>query len=156
MRLYADTSWWVAYKSAADLHHPRAITLFDKDPEAQIIWTPWQRVEVFNCLRQMERIGLLQPGYALQIIRSLEQEIRMGYWSHVEFDWISAVRGACEIAAEHSLSMTIRSMDLFHAAIAVEVACDGFVSFDEDQCALAKAAGLNLVLLPERGNRQKR
>ena len=39
-------------------------------------------------------------------------------------------------------------MDLFHVAIAIEGAADTFLSFDEEQIALAKAAGLTVVRLP--------
>jgi predicted nucleic acid-binding protein len=46
MRICADTSWWLAYKCRRDTHHVTAITLFDREPDAQVLWTPWQRVEV--------------------------------------------------------------------------------------------------------------
>jgi predicted nucleic acid-binding protein len=151
MKLYADTSWWLAYKCRADTHHEAAISLFEREPEAQIIWTPWQRVEVFNAFRQVERAGLVARGESRQLIRLLEQEIRLGYWSHVEFDWRDAVRNACELGAEHALTMTVRAMDLFHVAIAIEVAVDAFVSFDEEQCRVAESAGMNLLRLPNRG-----
>jgi len=45
MRIYADTSWWLAYKCRRDTPHANAITLFDREPDAQVLWTPWQRVE---------------------------------------------------------------------------------------------------------------
>ena len=45
MRLYADTSWWLAYKCRRDLHHATAITLFGQLREVEVVWTPWQRVE---------------------------------------------------------------------------------------------------------------
>ena len=32
MRIYADTSWWLAYKCRRDTHHATAITLFDREP----------------------------------------------------------------------------------------------------------------------------
>jgi len=48
MRLYADTSWWLGYKCRKDIHHHSALRLFDGEPEAEVLWTPWQRVEVFN------------------------------------------------------------------------------------------------------------
>lgn len=73
----------------------------------------------------------------------------MGYWPHVEFAWTDAVRTACELSAEHSLKMLIRGMDLFHVAIAIEVAADGFLSFDDEQNALAEAAGLAPIRLRE-------
>ena len=91
MRIYADTSWWLAYKCRRDTHHARAITLFDLEPDAQVFWTPWQRVEVFNTFRQAERVGLVGSGESRQLIRLLEQEVRLGYWPHVEFKWTSAV-----------------------------------------------------------------
>ena len=148
MRLYADTSWWLAYKSRADTHHPAAISLFEREADAQIIWTPWQRVEVFNGFRQAERAGLVERGSARQLIRLLEQEIRLGYWPHLEFDWTDAVRTACELGAEHSLKMTVRAMDLFHVAIALEVGADALLSFDQDQCLLAQECGLPSLRLP--------
>ena len=147
MKLYADSSWWVALKCRADIHRPAATRLLEEHPDSDLLWTPWQRVEVFNTFRQAEHAGLLKAGEARQAIRLLEQEVRLGYWPHVEFDWTDAARTACELSAGHSLSRLVRAMDLFHVAIALEVAADAFVSFDTDQNALATAAGLPLVEL---------
>lgn len=78
MKLYADTSWWLAYKCRRDIHHAAAISLFDQEREAQVVWTPWQRVEVFNGFRQAERAGHVAQGESRQLIRLLEQEVRIG------------------------------------------------------------------------------
>src|SRR5437870_2195410 len=129
MRCYADTSWWLAYKCRRDIHHAAAVTLFDHHAEAQVLWTPWQRVEVFNSFYQAERAGLVGRGEAHQLIRLLEQEVRLGYWIHVELAWTDAARTACELAAEHSREMPVRAMDLFHVAIATELAAERFLSF---------------------------
>jgi hypothetical protein len=43
--------------------------------------------------------------------------------------------------------MVVRAMDLFHVAIAIEVAADALLSFDDDQLTLAKAAGLAVLEL---------
>jgi predicted nucleic acid-binding protein len=147
MTVYADTSWWLAYKCRRDTHHAAALSLFDREPEAQVLWTPWQRVEVFNTFRQAERAGLVEAGESRQLIRLLEQEVRLGYWSHLEFDWTDAIRAACELSAEHSLKLLVRGMDLFHVAIAIEAAADAFLSFDDDQNTVAAAAGLQLIRL---------
>jgi predicted nucleic acid-binding protein len=151
MTVYADTSWWLAYKCRRDAHHHAALSLFDREPEAQVLWTPWQRVEVFNTFRQAERAGLIESGESRQLVRLLEQEIRLGYWPHAEFDWTDAVRGACELSAEHSSKILVRGMDLFHVAIAIETAADAFLSFDADQNALAAAANLRLIRLSSTG-----
>jgi predicted nucleic acid-binding protein len=139
---YADTSWWAAFKSESDLFHAAAIKLFERDDEAHVLWTPWQRVEVLNTLRQAERSGLVKAGKAGEIIRLLEQELRLGYWPQVGFNWEDAVRKASELSAAHASRITIRGTDLFHVAIALEVNADFLLTFDRDQAALAKAAGL--------------
>jgi predicted nucleic acid-binding protein len=155
MRFYADTSWWLGYKCRADTQHHPALSLFETEPEPQVLWTTWQRVEVFNGFCQAERAGLLRKGESRQIIRLVEQEVRMGYWPHVEFDWTDAVRTAGELRAEHSLKMVVRAMDLFHVAIAIEVGAEALLSFDTDQVALAKAAGLAVHNLPQRRRKPK-
>lgn len=144
MKFYADTSWWLGYKCRRDTQHQSALSLFEREPEAEVLWTPWQRVEVFNGFCQAERAGLLRKGDSRQIIRLLEQEVRIGYWPHVEFDWTDAVRTAGELRAEHSLKWVVRAMDLFHVAIAIEVGAEALLSFDADQIALAEAAGLTV------------
>lgn len=150
MRFYADTSWWLGYKCRGDTQHDAALSLFEREPEAEVLWTPWQRVEVFNSFCQAERVGWLRKGESRQIIRLLEQEVRMGYWPHIEFDWTDAVRTAGELRAEHSLKMVVRDMDLFHVAIAIEIGVEAMLSFDTDQTALAEAAGLAVFNLAQK------
>lgn len=150
MRFYADTSWWLGYKCRRDIQHRAALSLFERETEAEVLWTPWQRVEVFNGFCQAERAGLLGKGESRQMIRLLEQEVRIGYWPHVEFDWTDAVRTAGELRAEHSLKMVVRAMDLFHLAIAIEVGAEALLSFDTGQIALAEAAGLRVFDLRRR------
>jgi predicted nucleic acid-binding protein len=76
------------------------------------------------------------------VIRALEKEIRLGYWPHVEFSWTDTVRTANELSAVNSRDLPIRAMDLFHIAIACETGAEDFLTFDEDQANLARAAGL--------------
>ena len=90
---------------------------------------------------------MISSGKARQLIRLLEQEVKLGYWPHVEFNWLDAVRTACELSAELGLSIAIRSMDLFHVAIAIEVGADAILTLDGDQQAFADAAGLRVVSL---------
>jgi len=139
---YADTSWWVAFKNSRDPHHSAAISLWDISQEVSVLWTPWHRVEVFNAIRQAERVGLLTT--AAVVIRAIEHEVRLGYWPHAEFSWTDAVRTANELSAVHSRDLTIRAMDLFHVAIACEVGAEQFLTFDEEQAALAEAAGFGV------------
>ena len=147
MTAYGDTSWWLACKITDDSNHRAAVEVFDRFPDIRILWTPWQRVEVFNSLRQLERAGAIIQGKARTLIRLLEQEVRLGYWPHAEFDWRDAVRTACELSAEHGLTVPIRGMDLFHVAIAIETGADAILTFDLDQEALAEVAGVRVLPL---------
>ncbi|MFZ4780369.1 MAG: hypothetical protein ACOYM3_33875, partial [Terrimicrobiaceae bacterium] len=112
MTAYADTSWWVAYKNASDKQHGRAVRVFDGNADIVVLWTPWQRVEVFNSFRQLDRAGSLPQSPAIAFIRALENEVRLGYWPHAEFEWTDAVRTANELSAVHSRDHAIRAMDL--------------------------------------------
>ena len=126
MPFYADTSWWVAFKNTRDPHHLKAISLWDINESAAVLWTPWHRVEVFNAIRQAERLGFLAESSS--VIRALEKEIRLGYWPHVEFSWTDTVCTANELSAVHSRDLPIRAMDLFHIAIACETSVDEFLT----------------------------
>src|SRR4030095_5936560 len=94
---------------------------------------------VFNTFRQAERAGVIDSGDSRRLIRLLEQEVRLGYWPHIEFAWTGAVRTACKLATEHSLKMLVRGMDLFHVAIAIECGADAFLSFDDEQKSIHSA-----------------
>ena len=141
---YADTSWWVAFKLRGDIHHHVATALFTTNPEAQIIWTPWNRVEVFNAFYQAEREGKIDPGDGRRAVRSLNEEVRAGYWLHREPKWTDTVRLACQITAALGSKMPIRGMDLFHVAVALKIRSTHFLSFDKDQNALAVAVALQV------------
>jgi len=90
------------------------MSLVDREPGVEVLWTPWQRVEVFNGFCQAERAGFLLKGESRKIIRLVEQEMRVGYWPHVEFDWTDGVRTAGGNPAEHSLKMLVRAAVLSH------------------------------------------
>ena len=153
MTAYADTSRWIGCNITDDANHRAAVEGFDRFPEIRVLWTPWQRVEGFNSLRQLERAGVINEGKSRTLIRLLEQEVRLGYWPHAEFDWRDAVRTACELSAEHGLSVPIRGMDLFHVAIAIETGADTLLTFDGEQRALAVAAGVRVLPLAVRRGR---
>ena len=70
--------------------NPKAISLWDINESAAVLWTPWHRVEVFNAIRQAERLGFLAESSS--VIRALEKEIRFGYWPHVDFSWTDTAR----------------------------------------------------------------
>lgn len=147
--IYADSSFLVALKVRLDTFHERALTYYEKHQEEVWLWSPWQRVEVFNTLRQLTRHPdskrRLLVAEARTIIRSIENDVRLGYFTHMEADWRDVLRAANETSIAHAFELPCLAADLLHVAYAVELAAKAMVSFDEDQLFLARACGLNPI-----------
>ncbi|HAB17161.1 MAG TPA: type II toxin-antitoxin system VapC family toxin [Verrucomicrobiota bacterium] len=151
MTIYADTSFLVASRYPHDNFHEAALDFYEGHEEAIWLWSPWHRLEVTHALRQYtqhpETKPALSAGDARQLIRRLENDVRLGYFLHLEPDWRDVYRTAYELSVSHGFELTFRSGDLLHVAYAVESAADLLVTFDGRQAALAQAAGL-VVELP--------
>jgi predicted nucleic acid-binding protein len=122
---------------------------YERRQENTWLWSPWQRVEVFNTIRQLARHPdakrRLLRTEARSLIHSLETDVRLGYFLHLEADWRDVLRTANETSVAHAFALPCLAPDLLHVAYAKELASEWFVSFDEDQLELAKAAGLRTV-----------
>jgi predicted nucleic acid-binding protein len=149
-RICADSSFLVALLWRHDNFHAEARRFSDRRSEDRWLWTPWQRVETFNTLRHFVRDvtprNAMREADARAIIHRLETDVRLGYFDHLEPDWRNVMRTANELSVAHAFSLPFASVDLFHVAHAVEAAAEVFVTFDEDQHALARAAGLEGVI----------
>ena len=145
MTVYPDTTFYVALRFFDDTHHEAATNCFEEHGEDLFLWTPWHRVEVFNALRKFARGDqpMVRQADARRIIHRLETDVRVGYFQHIEADWRNVLRTACEISGTHGFSVACRSADLLHVAYAQVLGVELFVSFDDDQVALAGAAGLD-------------
>ena len=86
---------------------------------------------------------MLRQADARRIIHRLETDLRVG--QHIEADWRNVLLTACEISGTHGFSVACRSADLLHVAYAQVLGVDLFVSFDDDQVALAGAAGIEAL-----------
>jgi len=147
MTIYPDTSFYVALRFFDDTHHESATDYFEQQGEDLFLWSPWHRVEVANTLRQFARgeRPVLREAESRRIIHRLEADVRAGYFMHEECDWRDVLRAASDLSASHGFTQTCRAADLLHVAYANELSADLFVSFDDDQVGLAKAAGMNAV-----------
>ena len=147
--IYADTSFLLAARIRRDTFHAVALGFFEKHQDDVWLWSPWHRVEVFNSIRQLVRHPNVQrrllPAEARSLIRGLETDVRLEYFTHLEADWRDVLRSANELSIAHGLELPCRAADLLHVAYANELAAELFVSFDEDQLGLAKASGLKSV-----------
>ena len=69
-----------------------------------------------------------------------------GTLDHQPLNWTESLRQAETIAGRRAMKMPCRSLDLWHVAAAIEMGVKDFVTFDQDQLALAKAEGIRTVL----------
>jgi predicted nucleic acid-binding protein len=146
MTLYPDSSFIVAARVVHDTFHREAMKYYGGREEEIWLWSPWHRVEVFNTIRQLTRHRDAKRGMSTAegraLIHRLETDVRLGYFTHIEADWRDVLRTAAEISVENAFAHACPATDLLHVAYARELAADVFVSFDDEQLALAAAAGL--------------
>ncbi len=147
--IYADSSFLVALKVRRDTFHEEAMSFYEHRQDEIWLWSPWQRTEVFNTIRQLTRHPdarrRLLSSEARAMIHRLETDVRSGYFTHMEADWRDVLRCANETSIAHAFDIPCLAPDLLHVAYAKELAAEWMVSFDEDQLKLARAAGLKTV-----------
>src|SRR6185369_13478202 len=89
--LYPDSSFIVAARIPHDTFHHEALRFYRRRAEDVWLWSPWHRVEVFNTIRQLTRHPdarrVLNQSEAKAIIHRLENDVRVGHFTHLEADW---------------------------------------------------------------------
>ena len=63
---------------------------------------------------------------------------------HTPVDWVAVLREAEKLGEAHAEDFGCRSSDLFHVAAALEFGFEFFLTFDERQRKVAKAADLSV------------
>jgi predicted nucleic acid-binding protein len=140
---YADSSFIVALylqqQSSA-----RAIAFMERYGQA-LPFTPWHRLEVRNAIRLAVFQKVIDAAQAKTQLKQLDTDLNEEtLLTHTPVDWTDVLREAEKLGATHSESIGCRSADLFHVAAASEAGCDTFLTLDEKQAVMAKAAGLTV------------
>ncbi len=139
MDVYFDTSALVKlYVSEANSDRART----EAARVGQIIFTPLQSLELQAAIRQLIGRGTL-PASALG---SFEQHHEADRRSHrlreTSVDLAGIFHRADQLTRIHTQRLLCRTLDVLHVATAVELRCPRFISADDRQLLLAKAAGL--------------
>lgn len=143
MRAYADSSFVVALylpqQSSA-----RAIAFMERYGQA-LPFTLWHRLEVRNAIRLAVFQKVIDGVQARTQLNQLDIDLKEeALLAHTPVDWTDTLREAEKLGAAHNETVGCRSADLFHVAAAREAGCDTFLTLDQRQAALAKAAGLTV------------
>ena len=145
MSAYFDTSYLVALYVPND-HTTAALRHRSRYTGGPIHFTPLHRLELRTVVRQCARARFITETEARRILRSIEEDLEDGTLVHQPLDWTESLRHAETIASRRAFKMPCRSLDLWHVAAAVELSVKDFVTFDQDQLALAKAEGIHAIL----------
>lgn len=143
MKAYADSSFIVA------LYLPQASSAvaaaFMRQQGVALPFTPWHRLEVRNAIRLAVFHRAIDERQGKTQLKQIEADLREETLIvHAPIDWVTVLREAEKLGATHNESIGCRSSDLFHIAAAVEWGADHFLTFDERQKKMARAAGLTV------------
>lgn len=112
---------------------------------AQLPCTWLHLLEVGNALRVLAGRKLLTADETRRLLAQMETDRQARRLADVTLDWPKVFQDALQLSQAHASKLLCRSLDILHVATAVELGCARFLSSDERQLALAKAAGLKIV-----------
>ena len=157
MRAYADTSYLVKLltrERGSDL----AVAEYRHLRRPQLFFLPLHILEVENAIRQkaFHLRRSLPSGERAQVAREktsalarLERMQERGVLVDVAADWDDAMRRARNLSERFTESTGARSFDLLHVAFALELNCELFLTTDDCQARVARAAGLKVVAVAD-------
>ncbi|MCH7227448.1 type II toxin-antitoxin system VapC family toxin [Verrucomicrobiaceae bacterium E54] len=83
--------------------------------------------------------------HAERAIREFGEQVSKGWFLLQPVDDETIWQRAMGLSTSYSSELKVRSLDILHVAIAMELAADSFWSFDQRQNALAKKAGFAII-----------
>lgn len=149
MRYFPDTSFlYSAYRE--QIHSPRA----DAVMESLVSPLPVSGLLLFefrNSIRLQQKLFSedrnkgFSKSEAATMLRDLQTDLRSGAVETVAVDWPDVHRIAEELSAKHTAVRGHRFADILHVATALHLGSELFLSFDDNQRALADAEGMALI-----------
>lgn len=107
-----------------------------------LLFNPLHRTEVRNALRNAAGRSEINESERRAAFRLIDDDLRQGLFLHTSVDWLNVFRTADELSEKHAAQHGQRAVDLLHVAAALEAGAKVFLSFDQRQRRLARAAGL--------------
>lgn len=156
MRAYADSSLilrLVTGESGAQ----QAAAEYRRLGRPSLFYLPLHALEVENGIRQraFHERRMLPSGQRARITQARDAALaRLVAWvtrgalKELVMDMDAAIDRARELSAAHSEKTGARAIDLLHVACASLLESEVFLTSDQRQAALAKAAGLQVSFVP--------
>ena len=142
MNEYADTGFLCSLY-APDAHSVRAITAM-KRQSAPLVFTWIHQLEFRNALRLRVFRGEISPRQRDASLNLLLSDLAGGLLAHVQPPLAEVMTESERLSASHSERLGTRSLDILHVAAALVLGSGVFITFDNRQAKLAKAAGIKV------------
>jgi predicted nucleic acid-binding protein len=97
--------------------------------------TAWH-LKVF---RQEISLGIVEQAWG-----HVQADIATGLWEPPAYDLVDVYAQAESISRQHTATLGVRSLDILHVAAAIVLGASAFVTHDDRQARLARAAGLRV------------
>ena len=130
------------------IHQPESVAMnaWRARTKGALAVTHHGRVEIINgiCLAAFRRD--ITAEALSDSLSSFEEDFAEGRYIQADLLWRAALRRAGELSRVHTPALGCRSLDVLHVASALELGLRTFVTFDQRQQKLARAAGLKLMI----------
>lgn len=144
MSVYADTSFLLSW-FVPDANHAQALTrVRSATVPLRLPWTPWNAGEFNNAARTLRARGILTDAS----LRALPRQVRAALAAAdlvatplPAYNWWAEAEA---VSHAHTVTLNVRTLDVLHVAAARVLEATEFLSFDNRQRALARAAGLRV------------
>jgi predicted nucleic acid-binding protein len=121
----------------------------------QVPFTQLHELEVPNAFELLVSRGLISRDECRAIQRQLRDDLESQRLAPVSVDLERVFTSARELSRVYTATFLTRSLDLLHVAAAQLTLCGRFVSADDRQLAVAKAAGFDVIDIKHPGRRPK-
>jgi hypothetical protein len=139
---YPDSSFLISLL-IEDANSEAAQRYMARNP-APLHYNPLHRLEVRNGLRLRVHRGDIEKSERAAALRQIEDDLADGIFIHGPLPWTDALRKAEQLSEDYAEEIGSRAADTLHVAAAKLANIRHFLSFDERQRALARAAGLTV------------
>ena len=148
MSAYPDTSFLYAiYRK--QVNSPTAAAFFQEMPEPLIassllLYEFRQSVRFQGFLFAQDSRKGFSWALGATLLKTLRSDLAAGVLVVATVDWADAQNIAERLSSRYTLASGHRALDILHVATALHLGVDEFLTFDEDQRALAIAEGLEV------------
>jgi predicted nucleic acid-binding protein len=107
--------------------------------------TRFGRAELVNSIHLAVHRRQIDQRLARAAIADFDADVREGRLGVIDVLWRRALDLAAELSVRHTAALGTRTLDVLHVASAITLEARRFVSYDDRQATLARAAGLRVV-----------